>query len=218
MSGSEPAVRPPKQERSRRSLKRMLDATEELLAEHSFDEIPVSKIARRAGYTKGAFYYRFEDKQALLHHLHGRTFDEALEGWEEFLSPAAWNGCSLSEVAAGFVRRLVRIYSERRALMRAFIYQARWNDDEPVKDRLRELNEFVRDRLLILVRDRRSQLAARHRDQLEEAVDFWLAACMGVLGQLLLFGREYDPAFDCDATSVEHAAINLLVPFLVDSA
>lgn len=217
MTDPQSAIRQPEQERSRRTLEQMVDAAAELLAERPFDEVRVDEIARRAGYTKGAFYHRFEDKEALLRHLNGRTFEEALRGWDEFLSPASWEGRPLSEIAEALVHRIVRIYTERRALMRAFVYQARWHDDEQVRERARELNDFVRERVLALVRTRRSQLAVGHREEPEDAVDFWLAACQGMLGELLLFTDWSGPGVsDRDVARVRRAATDLLVPYLVD--
>jgi len=52
-------VRPPQQERTRRSLGLMLDAAEALVVEKGFDESAIAEIARRAGGSVGGFYRRF---------------------------------------------------------------------------------------------------------------------------------------------------------------
>ena len=59
-------VRPPQQARSQLTLSRILDATEAILAEKSWEDAGVAEIARRAGSSVGAFYSRFRDKDALL--------------------------------------------------------------------------------------------------------------------------------------------------------
>lgn len=80
-------LRAPLQDRARRSLHRMLDATTELLADRPFDEISVDEIVERAGYSKGAFYHRFDSKADLLRHLIRQLTEGALKAWDEFLAP-----------------------------------------------------------------------------------------------------------------------------------
>jgi AcrR family transcriptional regulator len=60
---------PPKQGRSRETLKRLLDATRELLDDKNFDDISIAEIAKQGGSSVGAFYARFKDKDMLLDHL-----------------------------------------------------------------------------------------------------------------------------------------------------
>lgn len=191
----------------------MLDAAEELLEDRSFEHITVDEIARRAGCTKGAFYHRFDDKASLLRHLDGRTFEAALEGWEAFLEPGRWRGRGLREIGEAFVRRLAGIYTRRGHLMRAFVYEARWKGDEEVRARARELNGFVRDRLLALVRERRDGLPAGHGSPASR-VDFWLGACTGVLGQVLLFSDLDTGGGEPTPERATDEAVRLLVPYL----
>lgn len=209
-------VEAPRQERSRRTMHRLLDAAAELMEERPFDDIRVDEIARRAGYTKGAFYHRFDDKAALLRHLDGRLFEEALEGWDAFLDPEAWEGRGLDALAEAFVRRLVGVYRRSGGLMRAFVHQARWGDDDAVRERARTLNGFVRDRLLALIEARRDELRPSLGERPAEAVDLWLAACAGALGQLVLFPEEHGPGGGRrpSAERLEEEAVSLLVPYL----
>ena len=58
--------RPPRQQRSAATLDRIVRAAEELFAERGFEGATVDDIVARAGSSKGSFYSRFADKQALL--------------------------------------------------------------------------------------------------------------------------------------------------------
>ena len=50
--------------------KRILQATEKLLAEHGFHGISMQMVAKEAGVAAGTIYRYFEDKDDLLHQLH----------------------------------------------------------------------------------------------------------------------------------------------------
>lgn len=66
----------PQQGRSLRSQNRILDATSELLAEASFDDISVAQICGRAKLSTGAFYARFTSKKAVLYAIQRRYLSE----------------------------------------------------------------------------------------------------------------------------------------------
>jgi DNA-binding transcriptional regulator YbjK len=59
-------VRPARQERSQRTLERLLDAAEAVIGEKGFADASVGNICTRAGVSVGTFYRRFRDKHALI--------------------------------------------------------------------------------------------------------------------------------------------------------
>ncbi len=63
--GRDPAAAPPpiKQRRSQRTYDALLSAGLRLLRDRDLDAIPVVEIARAAGYSVGAFYARFNNKE-----------------------------------------------------------------------------------------------------------------------------------------------------------
>ena len=72
------SLREPLQDRSRRTMERLLEVTETLLNDQPFESISVQQIVRAANTSVGAFYARFRDKQALLPCLYNR-YDQSLE-------------------------------------------------------------------------------------------------------------------------------------------
>lgn len=60
-------------EQRARTRTRLLDAAEELFAERGIAATPIEDIAARAGFSRGAFYSNFEDKDALVMAILRRT-------------------------------------------------------------------------------------------------------------------------------------------------
>src|SRR3954463_15722612 len=116
---------PPQQHRSQETLHRILDAAEWVLDSKSFTEATLAEIMERAGVTVGAFYRRFPDKDALLHHLDQRFFAELHRRADDVLAPERWVGSSASEIVDVFCTEAVDVYSTRRGLMRSLFLRAR---------------------------------------------------------------------------------------------
>lgn len=206
---------PPKQARSRRSYERILDATAELLSDRPFDEITVDEIVERAGYTKGAFYHRFDGKDVLLRHLVARLTAGALEAWEEFLDPTAWSERSLQDFLEAFVGRLVAIYSRSTHLMRAFVPAAERGSDEAIRTTSIQLNRRILDGFVEILESRWEELPHEVRTDLRGSARFWLTSLIGLLQRTYLWPAE-PLAPDPEPTRIEERARRLLVPFLVD--
>ena len=64
--GSSGLARAPQQERSRRVVRRLLDAAEAAFAQEGYDRASVRSIAESAGVPKGSVYQFFASKQGLL--------------------------------------------------------------------------------------------------------------------------------------------------------
>ena len=64
-----PGVMPARQKRSRETSAALLKAGAEMLRTHSFAELSIEALCREVGATVGAFYSRFESKDAYFHVL-----------------------------------------------------------------------------------------------------------------------------------------------------
>lgn len=114
-------VKPPQQARSQKTLERLLDAAEELIAAGGVAALTVSEVVKRGGSSVGAFYARFPDKDALLATLHQRSCAEALATAELALDPARWQNSSVEAILSEIVEFTVKSCVERRRLLLAFI-------------------------------------------------------------------------------------------------
>src|ERR1700755_559214 len=64
-----PGVTPSRQKRSRETTAALLEAGAELLKTHSLAELSIEALCRQVGATVGAFYSRFESKDAYFNAL-----------------------------------------------------------------------------------------------------------------------------------------------------
>ena len=177
-------VRPPQQARSQETLERLLDAAEHLVAEKGFEDTPVAEVARRAGSSVGAFYARFPDKDALLHALYERYYEQAIATADAALDPARWEGARIPEILAAVVRFLVSIYREQAGLIRAFV--VRNHSDAEFQARRERLSHYVNERLSALLLARREEIA---HPQPERAAAFGLTLVFSTLESAMLFGE-----------------------------
>lgn len=114
-------VHPALQERSRRTLDRLLDAAETMLAEHGLDGATVPAIAKRAGLSVGVVYRRFPDKDALLRGVYERFFDRSYETSRNGLAQAKASNLSTPRLLSAIVKGMVRGYSLKRDVVRALL-------------------------------------------------------------------------------------------------
>ena len=78
----------PKQQRSQKTLEKITEACEALLADATFEEISMQAIASHAGISVGNLYNRFSNKEALIGHLvermHARFAESVMNELESF--------------------------------------------------------------------------------------------------------------------------------------
>jgi AcrR family transcriptional regulator len=113
------AVLPAHQARSRESLRKLLDATREVLERYGMEGATIPRIARHAGLTPGSVYRRFQDKDALLE----TAILEILERQEEtmktrFTPLVGTKRVPLTEFSGEIIRGMVATYRANASLLR----------------------------------------------------------------------------------------------------
>lgn len=122
---SHPAVQPPLQDRSRRTLDRIAAAVESLLADRAFDDIAVADIVRAARCSTSSFYARFTSKDDVLPYLYARYDADLKPRLQARAASVRLDTLSLRETAQLVVENTVDMYAERRHLLRAVALYAR---------------------------------------------------------------------------------------------
>ena len=161
--------RAPRQSRSRATLVRIEDAAEALFAERGYDNATVGDIVARAGCSVGSFYARFNDKEALLHHIHDRHCRTLIERIEFICGLLRAENASLEMAIRQIARTLLVFGTGRRTLTRVFIQKSGVDADFHLRY-ARAWSE-VRVRLRPVLLARRREIA---RSNPERAADFVL--------------------------------------------
>ena len=151
-------VRAPQQERSRRTLKRILDAGLYLLEHEGPDALTITGITQRASTSVGSFYARFQGKDDLLRYLGERSLAEALEIWAQ-LNAGLKAGVELRASVTEVVQRLGWLYQE--AAGRSLVLLDGIEDPAPTRRRRLEDSIAADLRELGVVSELRSDLATR---------------------------------------------------------
>lgn len=128
MSARPDRITEPQQERSRRTLDALLNATADLLDENPFSEVSISNIVKKANSSAGSFYARFEDKNALMHALHQRFVERAFAQTQEAMSDLQGEKQPLEKVVARIIDGVVDIYLGHRGVIRAAMIEALVDD------------------------------------------------------------------------------------------
>ncbi len=117
-------VKPPRQARSQQTLERLLDAAEALIADKGIDGVTVAEVARRASSSVGAFYARFDDKEALLRCVLARFYEQAAATTEVALDQQRWLSTPLAGTFKALLHFMLDMLRERRQLIVAMMVRA----------------------------------------------------------------------------------------------
>jgi AcrR family transcriptional regulator len=158
-----PGILPTQQRRSQETTVALLEAAAAMLRERSLDELSIEDLCKRVGVTIGAFYGRFESKDAFFSALMSLAGSRALAAIraaidnEDNLGTSLERACrTVVEVAVDVVRRNVGVV--RAALQYESTYPERWGTVRATGDAMVELATP-----LLLARMGRGRSAAKTR-------------------------------------------------------
>lgn len=124
MSTQRPNVKIPQQQRSREKFDAMVKAAEKLFAEQGIPETSVQQIVETAGVSVGAFYQRFENKDALIHTIFNLIEDE-IEQLGHVVEPGS--GQTLEKTVRTFAAASIQFYTQRRGVFLALLLAVQKN-------------------------------------------------------------------------------------------
>jgi AcrR family transcriptional regulator len=196
----------PRQERSRRTLRRIVRAARELVAEQGADATSVQQIVQRAESSVGSFYARFGGKEDLFDYIEQSVWEEARHRWERALEERSWETLPLSELTAGVVQILLDVGRHEARVRRALLVRrsASGATTTPAEDFQTE----VRHGLQKLLLSHTSELTAPDP---ERAVDLGLRIVVGGL-------RELQAAADLSDEEIVQEVSRLLLAYLGSAA
>lgn len=187
-------VRPPKQERSQKTLDVFLNSVEGLLEEQGVETVSVKDIAARANLSVGGFYARFPNKEAVMRALHLRFSVEAKATVDVALDPKRWRGVHMSEAIPKLVTFIAEDYRRRPGLRRAFLLLC--GTDAEVKSRAQEVSGYTAGRFHGFLADKAADI---DHDDLMLAADMLHRLLFSTLDNYALF-----PAGTSTGRSIQH--------------
>ncbi len=176
----------PRQERSRRTMRRLLAAAEEIISERGVSSLTVGEVARRAGTAVGTLYTRFPDKDTFLRVFYDRLFAQAATAADVVFDPSRRRSLPMRDLLGGCVSVLVRDYRARRGLLRALLLYVRTHHDAAFQTRAERFNLRFFARLKGVILSHRSEI--RHPDP-ERAILVGLMMIDGAAKEAILFGE-----------------------------
>lgn len=129
----------PKQQRSRKTLQRLLVATIRMLNEHGLAGATIPRIARAADIAPASIYRRFPDRDALYRAAFTHALEQSVVNNRERLGIEAFADRSLEGVITGLLGLIIRQYAEYPRLMRAFSRFTETDSDASFKRHALEL-------------------------------------------------------------------------------
>ena len=102
-----PGILPTRQRRSQETTVALLEAGGELLRDCAFDELSIDELCRRVGVTIGAFYGRFESKDAFFAALVSLASKRSLAAIDEAVTKDKHAGADLETVCRDIVAVVV---------------------------------------------------------------------------------------------------------------
>lgn len=139
-----PAVRAPRQARSRATEQRLFAAAAELFAQRGLDDTSIADIVQHARSGIGTFYGRFRDKDAFVEAFCRRFFEAGRDRALATLSPEAMPAASIRAFASAYLSYRIEHYERDKRLLRAVVTHIRRSQNLALMGlQVRFASEFV---------------------------------------------------------------------------
>lgn len=182
----QPLPRPPMQERSRESLRRMLDAAEVVLAKHGLEGTTLPRIAKRAGVSPANVYRRFRDKDALMAAVFERIRKRSAAETTAQFDLEKVRHIGLAQFSRNVIEAMIQNFRADAGLSRAAVEysEEHWDEGFVRKTRASEVQSFeTMVKTLMIWREQ-----IKHPDP-ERAIRFGFIMVGVVLREMVLFNR-----------------------------
>jgi AcrR family transcriptional regulator len=118
-----------RQSRSRDTVDALMRAAGTLLNKRALDQISISEICAEAGVTTGAFYSRFEGKEAFFSALQYVVCERRAREFDEFIAKTDLNNMPLADCCRQLAEIVVNYVRSDIGLLRASLHQSRLSRD-----------------------------------------------------------------------------------------
>ena len=178
-------ISPPLQERSAKTLERIVEATEELLRTKSLEQVTIREIVQRAKCPIASFYARFKSKDDLLPHLYERYDARIGPEIQSKIASVDVESLDLSTAVEICIELIIDSYSSDKWLMREVALFARRNPGAIGKD-VRTKRSGLHARVAQVFASFASEI--RHKDPVR-AAEVGIFLVSAVARETVLFGE-----------------------------
>jgi len=207
-----PSTGEPQQERSRRTLEKLLTATVQVLEQHGLEGATIPRIAERAGVSVGSVYRRFEDKDALFKAAFLALVEQSGAANRKNLTPEVFAGMTLEAITRALIHAMVRQFRMHPGLLKALEDFLEHHPDVVFRERVLELIAENYGRIagvLLLCRDRMT-----HANPERAALFAILTAVTVIQARTLENDSVWDKVAALDDKELEREATDLVVAYL----
>lgn len=138
-----PGFHPPLQARSRATLDRLMDAVGAMLVDAGPADLSVREMVARAGTSVGAFYSRFDDRDAALLYASHDFWARSRGLWSGYLASERWESESAATIVASVVRTFTRLMLADAERVRAFVRLSLSVPGDRATRRIAEHDRFI---------------------------------------------------------------------------
>lgn len=142
-----PEVQPSQQQRSVKTAFALIKAGETLLMDRSFESLSIEDVCAKAGTTVGAFYGRFENKQAFLVAMQRYASLRGAARLQDFFEQKTAENAPLDDICRALVSMQVKGYRANLGVMRSSLR----HQEDGMWDIFRELGDRQRAVLTELI-------------------------------------------------------------------
>jgi AcrR family transcriptional regulator len=202
-------AREPKQERSRASFERAVDAAVALLVERRSDAFTLAEVAARGGVSIGSIYGRVDSKDDLMRAAHAREMARIAADQQRVFAAPAPVGESLAAAVGRVIAATATVLRGNAPVMAPFMLLA--NSDPVVADLGRRTHGELQDAFTAALLDRRVQIP---HPEPERAVAWSFTVVYSVLARWLGLGSDLASAGEGEWKQVLADLTEMVAAFL----
>ena len=131
----------PQQNRSQKTLERILLSSTQLIAKKSYDEVSIAELASHAQISVGGFYARFANKEALFNTLLAKLAEETQNGVQSALAKD-WSTSSLHELLRHIVSSNAELYERYRGILTVVFLKSRLLERETLNNQTADRAQY----------------------------------------------------------------------------
>jgi AcrR family transcriptional regulator len=201
---------PPRQERSRLTLERILDAAEALFTRKGYENTTLADIATRAGLSIGSIYRRFPDKDSILQTIHESYCKLRTDDFAQVFDPAEWADAHIAHIVPAMMDYLYDTYRKSPGILCMIEKQRLVNP--VVNERATAWNDYVISMIHKVLSQHAGEIA--HAD-VERAVSFMHYVVHRVLAMTVLLEQaEASPAYRVEDDAFKAEMTRMILGYL----